>query len=414
MRQSLEILRMPWRDLDELVKKECAKNPAIEVDERRGSAIYSNRGLRDVHREFLENIADETPLDEHLLLQVPDWPDGKKEILSKLLEFIDEMGFFDGDVREIAESLGANPGEVEWVYGELKSLHPHGIGAKNLRESLLLQLNQREIDGEGRGVVELAKTILGEHFQDLQAGKIDSMCKKLHIPRVKVMEAGKLIARLNFSPISGFSNERNVTIIPDLRIFKSSGEWVVECNSDILPVIRFSDLYKNTIGSTSTADRKTLLYLRRQSKVGRFLRGAIERRRSTLLGIGGVILSRQLEFFECGAKYMKPLRLKDVAEETKLHISTISRAVHEKYVHTPHGVIPMAKFFDSGAPESVSKGAIMERIREILGSHGGKLSDEKIAKILKQSGINVARRTVTKYRDAMNIPSSMQGHLILS
>ncbi|MDR2738154.1 MAG: RNA polymerase factor sigma-54 [Puniceicoccales bacterium] len=401
MRQSLEILQMPVRDLGELIKKECAGNPTIEVVEWRDRA-HTGRERSDIHSEFLENVAGEIPLHEHLLQQVPDWTDGRKKILLKLLEFVDERGFFDGNLGEIAETLHADPEEVEFVYEESKSLSPCGIGARNLREWLLLQLELRR----GDAGAEIAKIIVRDNFDDLQVGKIDALCKKLKLPRAKVIEAGKLVARLNFSPISGFSNEKTTAMITDFRIFKSDGEWAIDCNSDFLDTVRFSSLYKEAMADNSSIDRKTLAYLRKRARDGRQLCNAIERRQSTLLEIAKVILARQLEFFEYGAKYMKPLRLKDVAAETKLHVSTISRAVRGKYVSTPHGTLPMAKFFDSGVQESISKGAIMERIRMIVNSRNGRPTDAKIAEILGQSGINVARRTVAKYRKMMRMPNS--------
>ncbi|MDR0693530.1 MAG: hypothetical protein LBF49_03105, partial [Puniceicoccales bacterium] len=236
MRQSLEILQMPTADLWELIKRECKKNPTIEIDDRQRDGRTFSREKSDSHREFLENIEGTIPLKDHLMQQVPDWEEGEKAILLKLLEFITERGFFDGDLQSIANSLPVDIGRVKWVYDELKLLHPHGIGAKNLQECLLLQLDQIT-SGEHLG---LAKTLVREYFDELQKGKIDFLSKKLHVPGKNVIAAGKIITRLNFSPISGFSNERNVSIVPDLKICKLDGEWAIDFNADHIPLLRFS------------------------------------------------------------------------------------------------------------------------------------------------------------------------------
>ncbi|MDR1432738.1 MAG: RNA polymerase factor sigma-54 [Puniceicoccales bacterium] len=398
MRQSLEILQMPTRELWELARKECAKNPTVELDDRR----KIDRQRSDDHCAMLENIEDLVPLETHLLQQVPDWSDEKKKILLKLLEFISGRGFFEGDLQKIAKDLHADRRSVEGAYEGLKSLHPHGIGAVDLRECLLLQLEH----GEKNSTTSMAKTLVEKHFDDLQSGKIEFLGKKLGVPAAKIIEAGKFIARLNFSPLSGFSTERDVEIIPDLKIFKSGSQWKIEFNAEQLPSLRFTKLYREIACNCDSVDRKTWAYLRKQARAARCFSEAIGRRRVTLVAIAEVILKHQIEFFELGPKFMRPLRLRDVAGEIGLHQSTISRAARGKYVETPHGLFEMAKFFDSGMRESVSQGAILERIREIVHSQRNGLTDSAIAEILGQRGIYIARRTVAKYRKILNLPNS--------
>jgi RNA polymerase sigma-54 factor len=404
MRQSLEILQMPTANLWELIKKECKKNPTIEIDDRQWDRWTFSKEKSDSHQEFLENIEETIPLKDHLLQQVPEWKEEEKAILLKLLEFITERGFFDGNLQDIANSLPAAIDRVKWVYDELKLLHPHGIGAKNLQECLLLQLDQIS-SGEH---LELAKTLLREYFDELQKGKIDFLSKKLHVPRENVITAGKIITRLNFSPISGFSNERNITIVPDLKIFKLDGDWVINFNADHIPLLRFSKLYKKMVSDDCEKTPEIRRYLKKQARYGRQLYEAIDRRQTTLMGIAKMILERQIDFFEGGPKFMKALRLIDVAKQINLHISTVSRAVHGKYVHTPHGIFEMSKFFDGGGTESASQSAILERIREIIKSGKIRATDAKIVEILGRYNIHIARRTVAKYRKMINIPNSRQ------
>jgi RNA polymerase sigma-54 factor len=404
MRQSLEILQMPTADLWELIKKECKKNPTIEIDSRQRDRWDFSKEKSDSHQEFLENVEETISLKDHLLQQIPEWKEEKKAILLKLLEFITERGFFDGDLQDIAHSLSVDIGRVKWVYDELKLLHPYGIGAKNLQECLLLQLAQIS-SGEHLG---LAKTLVGKYFEELQKGKIDFLSKKLHVSREKIIAAGKIITRLNFSPLSGFSNERNITIVPDLTICKLDGEWVINFNAAYVPRLRFSELYKKMVGDDCEKNPETWRYLKKQARHGQQLSEAMERRQTTLMDIAKVILERQIDFFERGPKFMKVLRLIDVARRINLHISTISRAVHGKYVHTPHGIFEMSKFFDAGGTESVSQSAILERMREIIKSEKTRTTDAKIAEILGRYNIHIARRTVAKYRRMMNMPNSRQ------
>jgi RNA polymerase sigma-54 factor len=406
MRQSLDILQMSARDLRDAILRECAKNPTIEVDDFRDKPS-GGREKSDAHREFLENIAGEISLEEHILQQVPDWTREQRKILAAILECIDERGFFDGDPKAIAAKVRTTLANVQSLCVELKSLHPYGIGAKNLRECLLLQLQHFEENS----TVATAKILLLEHFEELQIGNIDRLSERLHIARGKIMEAGKLIARLNFSPASGFSSERNVHIIADVKIFKRDGEWTVLLNSECIPTVRFTKMYRDTMSGAMEPNAETLQYLRKQAKFGRRLCDAIGKRQETLLAISRVILHRQMEFFENGTKFMAPLRLKDIASETGLHSSTISRAMRGKYVSTPHGTFPMSKFLDVALGGTVSRSTVLEKMREIISTGGEKYSDAEIAEILGRSSIKIARRTVTKYRKILHFPSSRgQGH----
>jgi RNA polymerase sigma-54 factor len=398
MRQSLEILQMPTGELDAFIRKECAKNPTIEIE---GGRKFSENSA-DAHREMLENVEGTISLEEHLLSQVPDWGDAEKRVLVEILKNIDGRGFFCGDLGKISNELALDLNLVESVYVELKALHPWGIGARDLRECLLAQLEH----GDSGSVAAMAKTLVDKYFDDLQYGRVSFLVKKVKASAKEIVAAGKLIARLNFSPISGFSCGSDVTIISDIKIFKSGGEWLIKFNGDTLPAIRFSKSYREMLCTHSDENRETLLYLRRQAAAGKRLCDAINRRRTTLMVLAEVILKWQLDFFENGPKFMKPLRLKDASVESKLHISTISRAVRGKYIATPHGIYEMAKFFGGGLEGSVSQSAILERILEIAQSKKCGLSDAEIAKILGQRGINIARRTVAKYRKMVNIPNS--------
>jgi RNA polymerase sigma-54 factor len=404
MRQSLEILQMSTHDLCELIKKECTKNPTIEVDDRRQNFVYDGKNKSDAHQEFLENISREPSLEDHLLDQVVEWSAKDKKVLSKILENLNERGFFDGDLLKIAEVLQIPLAEVEYVHTELKSLHPHGIGAKNIQECLLLQLAQC-----AGNEIELATTLVRDYFHELQKGRVDFLCRKLKLPYNKIVHAAKLIAGLNFNPISGFSNEKSVTIIPDLRIHKSDGEWLIDFNSENVPTIRFSRLYREIACNNAELDGKTWKYLRQQAQSGTRLLKAIDRRQMTLSAIAEAILCHQMDFFEHGPEFMRPLRLQDIATETDLHTSTVSRAVRGKYVDTPHGTFEMSKFFDGGSGyNSFSQGAILEMIRKIINSSKKRLPDAEISRILAVKGIKVARRTVSKYRQLMNLPNSRQ------
>jgi RNA polymerase sigma-54 factor len=400
MRQSLEILQMSAADLSKLIEEECAKNPIIEVEDRRRENLPLDRQRSDSHREFLENLEGTVSLEEHLLEQIPEWSGEDKKILLEILAFTDSRGFFNANPADVAKLLSVNLRRVEGVLEALKTLHPYGIGARDLRECLLLQLDR--LDENPR--IALAKIIVGKYFAALQSGKVDFLSKKLKVSREKIIEAGKLITRLNFLPASGFVNERSVAIIPDLKIFREGDEWVVDPNSDHVPSLRFSKLYREIGCRDTTTDDATWKYLKKQAKSGKRLCDAIHRRKLTLIEIAKFILAHQMDFFEKGPKFMKPLRLKDAARATGLHISTVSRAVREKYVDTPHGIFQMSKFFDRGVSDSISRSTIFEKIREIV--EGKKMTDDAIAKALTRQGVSISRRTVAKYRKMMYLPNS--------
>lgn len=399
MRQSLEILQMSTRDLDALVRRECKKNPTIEIVPRE-SFRRVNGSSPDDHQGFLESVQYAESLQEHILAQIVGWDQHKKDLLLKLLELLDDRGFLKLDTQSVVAKLKCTRQVALDLINNLKNLHPNGLGSKDLKEFLKIQLaNVSSKNGK------IALEIVDKYFDELKNKKIDYICSATKLPKSKVIDAGKLIAHMNFSPISGFRNDLEAEIIPDVKIYKKDGEWCIDLNSESVPEIRYSESYKNIVNERDTIDKKAWLYLKAQSGSARKLQNAILRRGETLVSIAKEILAVQMDFFENGEKFLRVLRLRDVARRIHMNTSTICRAVNGKYVDTPYGIKPMTFFFSSGERNvgGFSKGAIISRISEILSSSNRKLTDNEIVEILESDGIHIARRTVSKYRKSAKL-----------
>lgn len=401
MRQSLDVLQMSTKDLYAWVSRECVKNPTIEMQDVARKVCFKNDS--DDHQAMMENIAERRSLQDHLLSQVPDWTQERKDSLLLLLSCLNDRGFLDRDMVDVSKILNMSLDDAMLLRNDLMHLDPCGIGAMSLKECLCVQLCDMD---DGGDEIALAKKILEKYFDVLQSGNIDVLVSKLGVSRDDILQSGRRIMRMRFSPISGFVNDA-IVVAADIRICKRDGEWEIIFNDDSLPNIRYTQLYREAAvhgnGYTS-ADWK---YIKQQANNGRKLGESLVKRRETLLEISKIILDRQIDFFEHGKTFLHSLRLKDVAKVLGLNISTICRAVQNKYVNTPHGTYPMSYFFDYGNDNmgTFSQSAIMQRIRDIIDGKGDRLSDRGISEALKCDGIIISRRTVAKYRQSMGVPS---------
>ena len=325
MRQSLNILQMSIKDLNAWVSRECVKNPTIEMQD----VAYNGRSRKhsDDHQSMIENIAESLSLQDHLLSQVPDWTQERKDALVLLLSCLNDRGFLDRDMLDVSKMLNMTLDDAMSLRNDLMHLDPCGIGAMSLKECLLVQAN--EISGSGSEIT-LVKKILNEHFEDLQNGNIDRLSKILMVSRDDILKAGKRIMRMRFSPIAGFINDA-IIIVADVRICKCDGEWEIIFNDDALPNIRYSRLYRESAVCGDDYSSSDWKYIKKQANDGRKLGESLMKRRETLLGISKIILDRQIDFFERGKSFLHSLRLKDAAQMLGLNISTICRAVQNKY-----------------------------------------------------------------------------------
>ncbi len=364
---------------------------------------------RDKSAETYERpeVHQET-LTDHLLSQLgmTNISDEERMIGEYIIYNINENGYLNSDTETIAENLDANHDTVENILEIIQHFDPSGIGARNLQECLLIQLlDQEEKD-------ELAIIIIKEHFDDFKNKRFERIAKKLEISIEEVKEAIEEIKKLNPKPGGLFTATNENYIVPDMSVVKEDDGFKVHLNDWNIPNLRINKSYRQMLTDKKHTSKETKNYIRQRLESARWLINSIHQRRNTIIRVMETIIKRQYDFFEYGPEHIRPMILKDVADEIGMDISTVSRVTNGKYVQTEYGVFELKYFFsekihrDGG--EDVSNRVIKNRIREIIEKEDPKrpLNDQKIADILKIEGYNVARRTVAKYREQMMIPVS--------
>jgi RNA polymerase sigma-54 factor len=357
--------------------------------------------------DFLEKVPVQgTSLQESLREQLRLLVHGEREekISEYLLGSIDERGYLTATDEEIARETEADLDTVRSLIQRLQSCDPPGVGARDLRECLLLQLKAKGQEGG------LAWRILDEHFDKLVKRRHADIARDLKVPIEKVQEATDAIATLMPHPGLLVSSEDVRYIYPDLIVEKIGSEYEVYLNDRSVPRLRISAAYETVLtGNQNGADPKIRDYVEGKLSSARWLIQAIEKRRRTMVRVMETILDEQREFFEHGVSHLKPLTLQDIGSRVGIHESTVARVTKQKYVQTPRGVFPMKFFFSSRLHtdfgEDASAKAVKQKIRELVENENraSPLSDEKIAKLVQADGIQIARRTVAKYREQMKI-----------
>ncbi|MEO8499393.1 MAG: RNA polymerase factor sigma-54 [Vicinamibacteria bacterium] len=302
----------------------------------------------------------------------------------------------------------AHRGEVEKALALVQTFDPAGVGARDLRECLLIQLRFFGFSQTP------AATIVESHMRALEMRDVAGLVRVLGRPEAEVLDWLDLIEGLDPRPGSTLSAKAPSYVVPDVMIFKKDGEFVVELNDDSLPRLRISSSYRQFLSAGSPADDEAKTYVRDKMRSALFLIKSVDQRQRTLYKVADSIVKRQSGFFEHGVSALKPMVLRDVADDISMHESTVSRIVQNKHAHTPQGVLPLKYFFHSGlkgdSGESVSSVAIKEKIRHMIDAEtpGKPLSDAQIGQVLSYQGTTIARRTVAKYREEMRIPSSSE------
>ncbi len=381
------------------------------------SSIYdiSPPRSRDTSRESewdISSAAAETGLRDHLLWQtcLASFTDIEQQIAEIIIEEISDDGYFKGEIHDTSESFNSKlitPQLVEDVLKRIQSFDPAGVGARDLRETLIIQLHQLAADTPLRGK---AVSLL-ENWFDLLAEN-NTLMLRLHtgLDKEALQEVLKLIRSCNPRPGQSISTKSHDYIIPDVTVVRHNDRWIVESNSENAPALRINAGY---VGLIKRGDRSHDNQLMRDHlQEARWLLKSLQSRRETLLRVAQSIVSRQQTFLEKGPEGMQPMVMRELADELELHESTISRAVTNKYMLTPRGIFEFRYFFSSHvgneATGNHSSTAVRARIKKMIHSeHPEKpLSDNRITARLKEQGISIARRTVAKYRDSMAIPSS--------
>ncbi len=391
------LLEVPDDDLRELAIMERRANGSTRDDEERREHLYSS-------------IVSPETLQQHLLdqlnLAAPE-PDIRTAAMA-LIGNMDERGYFDEPLSEVGRRLGIDIKNLERSKILLQSFDPPGIAVEDLRESLLVQLHR-----SGR-LNTLEFRIVENHLNDLARKHYPKIAQACSVSVEAVVEAATHIGQLDPSPGTSFDPSGNPYIIPDVSFEKDAeGEWIAVLTNEYLPRLRLSDTYKDLVATSP--DRKLRSYLRNQLRDGRTLIKALDQRQATILAISEEIIRRQIEFLENGPRSLRPLTMNEIADSIEVHPATVSRAVAGKHVRTPHGVMELRRFFASGYTtaegQAISNEGVREALQAIVEAENAQkpLSDSAIQKALAEQGLKVARRTVAKYREQLNIlPSHLR------
>ena len=458
MRQSLKILQVAALDLRATIQEELQANPTLEelpMDdvslEKSATSGDANSGPDDDPREemdftkdlkmlerigqdwrdhrsdtggirqttseederrqhFYDSLTTETSLQQHLMQQaeLADCPPPVLEALRYLVGSLDDRGYLTSSLADLALLSNLPLETVQAASKLLKTFDPPGIGAENLGDCLQIQLNHQ---GRGKSV---AARIVRDHFDLLVRRRIPDLSRKMGLSPEIIQEAVEIIGTLDPAPGRRFADDSNRVVVADVAVEKDNGEWVVILNQDYIPRLRLSNTYKELIakGTLTKTERD---YLREKLRSGKFIINAIEQRQRTIERITREIIKHQSEFFEEGVSKLKPLTMTQIADIIGVHETTVSRALANKYIKTPHGVFEMKFFFTSGYQSqdgaAVANTSVKEMIADIIAGEdpGQPRSDQEIVGLLQEKGLKIARRTVAKYREELGLlPSNLR------
>ena len=365
--------------------------------------------IRDDDRPSIEATATRRPtLQEHLQWQMQLAPFDADEKLAAtwILGNLDDDGYLQATVEELVRQSGVETEAVESALAKIQRLDPAGVAARDLRECLLLQLDALRIKDD------LVRTLVEDHLDQLQNRDLRRISRETGYSIEDVSIAANVIAGLDPRPARAFGGEDPIYITPDIYVYKIGDEFHVVLNEDGLPKLKINGLYKDVLAKSRDVEKGTRDYVQDKVRAAMWLIKSIHQRQRTIHKVMESIVKYQREFFEKGVAYLRPLNLKDVAEDIGMHESTVSRVTTNKYAHTPQGIFELKYFFNSSINrvegEAVASESVKEQIRKIISNEDDRrpLSDQRIAEMLKAKNIDIARRTVTKYREALHILSS--------
>lgn len=362
-------------------------------------------------RQFMfDSLVADTSLQENLLEQVrmSDLTEEQRPIAEMIIGNIDDYGYLQASVDELAFSTNIPAEKIGEVLQDIQTFHPPGVGARDLRECLMLQLERAERKDT------LEYRIVDEYFDALGKRRLPEIGRGLGLNVDEVQDAVERISHLEPRPGRAFLPDNDQYILPEVFVQKVGEEWMVTTNNEHVPHLRISNTYKDLM-SQANSSSEVREYIREKIRAGKYLIKSLHQRQQTILNIAKEIVHRQREFLEKGVAFLKPLTMLQIAEVVGVHETTVSRAVSGKYMQTPRGIFEMKYFFTSGIKTAsgvgMSNTSVKDIISEIIkGEDPAKpLSDEEIVKMLAQKGIVIARRTVAKYRSELNIlPSHLR------
>ena len=448
--QAMDLLYMPLLDLQAHLKLEVLVNPFLEFTEMaeeelpeekqeeeededevdweeillNGFDAGGRRSQFEDKEHYMPTPAAPPDLWEHLREQLNLLTLGPREsaLGEEIIGNIDREGFLACSLEELVEAANTWLAESEpelWaemkpftleeadaVLGVIQGFYPSGVGARDLRETLLIQLRERKDDES------LAYRIIQDHFEQLVNHRWSELSKEHGISPRDVQSAADSIAKLDPKPGLKYADMSDNYVIPDLTVEKVDGEYFVFHNDSSLPRLKLSRSYREVAQDRNQFQGENKAFISKKLNSAQWMIQAIEQRRQTMLKVMSFIVDRQREFFEKGVEHLRPLTLREVAEHIDMHESTVSRVTNDKYVQTPRGVLPLKFFFSSGLStdygEDVSARGIRARIQKLVADEDPKkpLTDQAIVDVLKKEGVQIARRTVAKYRDQLGILSA--------
>ena len=444
LQQSLQILQAPMLELRNLIQQELQTNPTLEDDSSEPSiedkqrereefqeefdrlakldeewrdymsqnSGYSARSAEDEERRqfFFDSLVKEETLQQHLVEQVQssDLTADDRKLAELIIGNIDDRGFMQSSPEEISQNTGMDLEDIQRVLDMVQTFHPVGVGSRDLRECLLIQLKRLGKEGT------LEFRIVDRFLEDLGKRRFPEIARRLGTTVEQVQRAANFIGTLDPKPGQIFTPDPNNYVLPDVTVEKIGVDWQISLNGDQIPHLRISNTYKDLMAQDGNgAEVKD--YIRDKIRSGKFLIKSIHQRQQTISNIAHEIVSRQLDFLNAGPSALRPMTMVQIADAVGVHETTVSRAISGKYMATPHGVYEMKYFFTPGyqtaGGEAMSNTSVKGAIAELVKGEDAKtpLSDKEIVEILSKRGIPIARRTVAKYRNELNIlPSNMR------
>ncbi len=355
-----------------------------------------------------QTVAGQSSLDDHLTWQlgVTQFTAGEYRVAERIIGNIDGIGRFNGALlADIAEEEGLELDEAEAVLEVIQEFDPIGVGARDLRECLLIQARHYFPDED------IVLAILDRHLDNIEKRNVAPILKDLGIDSDDLRDAMDIIGTLEPKPGRNFAEETTHYITPDVYVVKVGEEYIVQLNEDGMPKLRISTFYESQIKG-GNADAKTKDFIQEKFRSAVWLIRSIHQRQGTIRKVTESIVRFQREFLDRGVEFLRPLILRDVADDIGMHESTISRVTTNKYVHTPQGIFELKYFFNSRITTSsgpdVASESVKQRIKKLVGQEesGKPLSDQALCEMLAEEGMEIARRTVAKYREMLNIPPS--------
>jgi len=365
-------------------------------------------GEDDERRSLEATLTRRPSLADHLdwQLQLSDFSEGERAAARWIIGNLDDNGFLCSSVEEVARQSGISEEIVEASLAKVQLFDPNGVAARDLRECLLLQIDALRIEDL------LVRKIVDEHLALLQKRDFRGLTRALGVPIEEVAAAANMISRLEPRPGRAFGGEDPVYITPDIYVYKIGDDFHILLNEDGLPKLRINSLYRDVLSNGKDVAKDTKTYVHDKVRSAMWLIKSIHQRQRTIYKVMDSIIKHQRDFFDKGIAFLKPLNLRDVADDIEMHESTVSRVTTNKYVHTPQGIFELKFFFNSSIGrfdgDAIASESVKEKIRHIISNEDSRrpMSDQRIAEMLKSANIDIARRTVTKYREAMHILSS--------